>query len=104
MDGDVTDRPGRVTLFQQSGSTKTVVEAFVRGDGCLVVEGQDIGEGPRQFFDDDDYEYWVIVPAAEKDGLLLELMKAVFRGNGTVTSSFMAWMKERGIGYEFETW
>ena len=42
------------------GATKVFIDARIDDEGRLVLEGQDLGEGPLQFWGDDEYEYWVV--------------------------------------------
>ena len=62
--------------------------------------GQDLGAAPRQFFDKDEYEYFLSVKAALKDQLLLHLMQQVFGGQGNTRTAIAAWLDERQIPYE----
>lgn len=57
-----------------SGATKFFVDALVNDVSDLVLKGQDVGAAPMAMFGDSDYEYWVTVPADQKDRVLLELM------------------------------
>ena len=66
--------------------------------------GQDIGEAPEQIFGKDDYEYWLTVPAAEKDQLLLALIEKIYKGDTTVVSEMKALLEERNIPHDFQTY
>jgi hypothetical protein len=68
--------------------------------GSMVMAGQDLGAAPRQFFDKDEYEYFLSVKATLKDQLLLHLMQQVFGGQENTRTAIAAWLDERQIPYE----
>jgi hypothetical protein len=90
-------------LNREGGGTSSTLSVAFNERGDLVMEGQDVGRAPEEVFGDDDYEYWVTVPADQKDRLLLHLVKALVDEGATPSSSFMAWLKEREIPYEFSS-
>jgi hypothetical protein len=98
------EEPLRVKLVEYRGSTSVFIDAKIDEEGKFVVSGQDIGELPEQHFGDSDYEYWVVVPKAEKDRVLLALMEKLFLGDSKVVSAFMDLLKLKGIPYEFGSW
>lgn len=53
--------PAGVSLVSQRGPTSIHIRAYFNENGELVIEGQDIGEAPRQVFGDLDYEYWLTI-------------------------------------------
>lgn len=55
-------------------SAKTI-DAYINSDGSLRLKGGESGEIVKQWWGDDDYEYWVDVPASEIGRLLLLLLK-----------------------------
>ncbi len=67
----------------------------------LVMEGHDIGPAVEKMRGDDDYEYWVTVQKRHKDWLLLNLIKDVFAEQPGPSSTYMEWLKEKGIPYDF---
>jgi hypothetical protein len=85
------------------GATVSVVEVVVTESGDLVMEGQDVGEAPREFFGDSDYEYWVTVRGSGKDAVLLRLLADRFGPEGAPSSAFMEWLTANGIEYELST-
>ena len=93
-----------IKLVRQSRSTSIYIDARIEDDGDLRFSGQDIGEAPKQIFGKDDYEYWLTVPAAEKDRLLLALIEKVYKGNATVVSEMKEFLEERNIPCQFQTY
>ena len=94
----------RVQLVRQGGSTSIHIDVRVEEDGDLLFSGQDIGEAPEQIFGKDEYEYWLTVPAAEKDRLLLALIEKIHKGNALVVSEMKEFLEERNIPYGFHTY
>lgn len=93
-----------VELVNQSGSTSIHIDARIEESGDLLLSGQDIGEAPEQIFGKDDYEYWLTVPAAEKDRVLLALIEKIYRGNPSVISELKEFLESRKIPCEFHTY
>ncbi len=90
-----------MTILEWSGDGTSVhVEVYVDPEtGSLVMAGQDIGEAPRRYFGEDEYEYFLSIAAADKDRLLTQLMLAVFGGNETPRTAIAKWLDERTIPY-----
>ena len=93
-----------VKLVNQGGSTSIHIQACIEESGNLVISGQDIGDAPEEFFGDLDYEYWLTVPAAEKDQLLLALIEKHYAGDLSVVSTLRDLMKSKGIPCNFHSY
>ena len=92
-----------VKLVSQGGSTSIHIDARIEESGDLVISGQDIGDAPEEFFGDLDYEYWLTVPAAGKDGLLLALIEKHYAGDLSVVSKLRELMEEKRIPCKFHS-
>ena len=92
-----------IKLFSQGGSTSIHIDARITEEGDLLLSGQDIGEIPEQFFGDSDYEYWLTVPASEKDRLLLALLEKHYGGDSCVISSLRELMESKDIPHNFHS-
>ena len=92
-----------VKLVNQDGSTSIHIDARIEESGDLVISGQDIGDAPEEFFGDLDYEYWLTVPAAEKDRLLLALIETQYAGDLSVVSKLRDLMEEKRIPCKFHS-
>ena len=92
-----------VKLVNQGGSTSIHIQARIEDSGDLVISGQDIGDAPEEFFGDLDYEYWLTVPAAEKDRLLLALIETQYAGDLSVVSKLRELMEEKSIPCKFHS-
>ena len=97
---EISESDARTLFDADVAGTKVHVEVYISDQtGDLVVAGQDIGAAPRQVFDKDEYEYFLNVPAAEKDRLLLLLMQHVFAGEEQTRSAIAEWLDAGGIPY-----
>ena len=91
----------RIVLVKQGGSTSIHIDVRIKENGDLLFSGQDIGEAPEEIFGDSDYEYWLTVPAAEKDRLLLALIEQHYAGNGSLVSELRELMESQDIPCAF---
>jgi hypothetical protein len=83
--------------------TQSYVETRMTETGDLILEGQDIGTASLSVFGENEYEYAVTVPAAQKDLLLLRLVRERFLTDPTPSSTFMAYLKAANIPYQFQS-
>ena len=90
-----------IELVNQGGSTSIHIDVRIEKNGDLRFSGQDIGDAPEEIFGDSDYEYWLTVPAAEKDKLLLALIEKHYAGNASVISNLREFMESQEIRCEF---
>ena len=90
-----------IKLVSQGGSTSIYIDVRIKEKGDLLFSGQDIGDAPEEIFGDLDYEYWLTVPAAEKDKLLLALIEKHYAGNSTVISEMREFMESKQISCAF---
>ena len=93
-----------VQLYEERGETSRYIDATITEDGDLVITGQDVGKAPREFWGDEDYEFWVHVPAKYKDDVLLTLIKKLYAGRQSAVDEFRDLMRSRGVPVEFDTW
>jgi hypothetical protein len=94
----------KVTLCEERGETSIYIDAEITDDGTLQLSGQDIGRVPEEFWGDSDYEYWLVIPADQKDRVLLALLEELYRGNRRAVSEFQSFLKERDIPCAFHSW
>ena len=90
----------RVELVNQKGGTSIHIDAGLEANGDLQISGQDLGEVPMEIYGDMDYEYWLTVPATEKDKLLLALLEKHYSGDAMVVSSLRDLMESKQIRYQ----
>ena len=90
-----------IKLVSQGGSTSIHIDMRLNENGDLLFSGQDIGDAPEEIFGSSDYEYWLTVPAAEKDRLLLALLEKHYAGDAMVVSSLREFMESKQIPCQF---
>ena len=94
----------KVNLVQVKGPTSIYIDVEITDEGDLLFSGQDIGKAPEEFFGDSDYEYWLLVKAAQKDQLLLAPIERFYSGNTRVISELREFLNARGIANEFDSY
>lgn len=93
----------RLLYASDAGPTHVKVHVEIDSKGDLVLAGHDVGAAPLQASGDADLEYFLRVPAAQKDRLLLDLVAHAF-STATACSDLKEWLKGRGVPCSFETW
>lgn len=96
--------PRRIKLYESRGKTSIFINAEIKQNGDLQLSGQDVGEAPKEYWGDSDYEYWLTVPGEHKDDVLLLLIERLYRGNASVVSEFRELLESSGIPCEFNSW
>ena len=90
-----------IKLVNQGGSTSIHIDVRINENGDLLFSGQDIGDAPEEIFGDLDYEYWLTVPAVEKDKLLLALIEKHYAGYAMLVSTLRELMESKDISFGF---
>ncbi len=90
----------KVNLVKVEGPTSRYIDVEISDQGDLLLSGQDIGEAPRKFFDEDEYEYWLKVRAADKDRVLIALLEKLYAGNQSAISKLKKYLESKGIPCE----
>jgi hypothetical protein len=84
----------KVTLREKrTEKDVSILEAYINDDGDLVLEGYDVGEAPKQFWGDSDYEYVRMIKSEHKRKILNGLIGEQF----SAESDFKAWLDSKGI-------
>ena len=99
-------QPGGLSrrIYEDRGETSRFISAEIGPGGELTLIGQDVGKAPQEWWGDEDYEFWVSVPTAQKDALLLALLEQRYRGNPAAVELFRDFLSAQGIEFEFKTW
>ena len=63
-----------------------------------------MGDAPRKWFDDDDYEFIVTVSAEDKDRVILALIEKVFGGKFGAVDEFREFLEGKEIPFGWMTW
>ena len=132
------DEPGnerrekKVKLVASRGETSVFIDAEIDEQGRLVLSGQELGKAPEEWFGHDEYEYWLVVAASEKDRVLsillgqlaggeqlrpasnasqdekdwalLRVIEKMYGGDRGAIEALSALLKAGGIGCEFKTY
>jgi len=94
----------KIKLFEERGATSRFIDAEIDENGVLIVSGQDVGDAPRKWFDDDDYEFIVTVSAEDKDRVILALIEKVFGGKFGAVDEFREFLEGKEIPFGWMTW
>ena len=78
----------------------SILVAKIDDHDDLILEGHDVGEAPKKFWGDSDYEYYRVIKKDYKDTILLWLIKERF----DTDSDFKLWLDEKGIPNQFWNW
>lgn len=81
----------KIELVRVAGTTPTRIDAEITEDGELLFVCQDGTE----------HEYWLRIPAAEKDRLLLALLAKHHGGNHQLVSELRAFLAAEEIASDF---
>lgn len=97
-----------VTIYEErSDDSRLTVWGRRRGDGSVVIEGQDLGAGARQFWGAGEYEWVMVVPPNNVPALAQALggrpSDEVLDLLGQVHGyrAWRSWLDDQGIPYEF---
>lgn len=98
----MTNKKHQVTLYElrSEDGEVSLLEAYVKESGELVLEGYDRGKTTAAVMGDSDYEYWRTVAEEDVPRVLLELIKDRFESD----VDFTDWLKSRGIDYRATSW
>jgi hypothetical protein len=99
-----TRPPCSIRLYESRGDTTILIDAEIAESGSLQVYGQDLGDAPRQFWGDSDYEYWVTIRPEYKDWVLLTLIEKLYGSNSSAVTEFQEFLRSKGIPCEFGSW
>jgi hypothetical protein len=102
--GKIEAKPKQIQLLEERGPTSRFIHARIEDNGSLVIEGQDVGEAPRKWFDDDDYEFWVTVKPEDEDRLILALIQNQFGGKFSAVDEVREFLREKGIPFGWMVW
>ena len=88
-----------IVLVDIGGRTSVHIDATINNAGNLVFSGQDIGEAPSEYVGDSDYEYWLTIPAKEKDSFLLALIEKMYLNDSGLITNVSELLDAKGISY-----
>jgi hypothetical protein len=63
-----------------------------------------MGTAVERIWGDDDYEYWVDIPATALHKLVFALIREKYAGRSGAVDEFCAFCKKEGIENEWDSW
>lgn len=96
--------PNKIEICDEKGNPRVYIYVHILPNGDLQMAGHDIGELCERMFGREEHEYWVTVPAAEKDNLLLSLIADLYRDNVKADVEFQELLKTKEIPFKFSTY
>jgi hypothetical protein len=75
------ENAARVELASQNDTEYRSVGLQLESSGAIKIDAHDMGPTVKQFWDHDDYEFSVTIPATAVARLAFELLKERFAGN-----------------------
>jgi hypothetical protein len=94
----------KVNLVHIEGATSIYIDVKITDQGDLLFSGQDLGKAPIEMFGDSDYEYWLNIPAQNKDQMLLALIEKFYSGNARVISELKTFLESKKIPCNFSSY
>jgi hypothetical protein len=93
-----------VELYRQEGAEFRSVRLTVKPDGSVLVDAQDIGKSVAEIWGDDDYEFWVDVPATAIRKLVFALLRDRYAGRSGAVDEFNEFCEKEGIDHKWDNW
>ncbi len=89
-----------IELFRREGDPFRSVRLSVDADGSVRLNAQDMGKAVREVWGDNDYEFWVDVPASALRKLVFALLHEKYAGRERAVDEFGEFCKQKGIEHE----
>jgi hypothetical protein len=91
-------------LYRQEGDNFRSVRLSVNADGSIKLDAQDMGKLVKEIWGDDDYEFWVNVPATALPKLVFVLLREKYSGRDKAVDEFRAFCKREEIEHAWDSW
>jgi hypothetical protein len=91
-------------LYRQEGAHFRSIRLSVETNGSVRLDAQDMGELVEQVWGDDDYEFWVDVPAKEIRKLVFALLRDRYLDQSDAVDKFRAFCEREGIAHKWMSW
>jgi len=93
-----------VELYRQEGAEFRSVRLTVKSDGSVLLDAQDMGKSVEEIWGDDDYEYWVDVPATAIRKLVFALLRHRYAGRPSAVDEFNKFCEQEAIDHKWDNW
>ncbi len=70
----------------------------------MRIDAQDMGKRVEEWWSDDDYEFWVDVPAKALRKLVFALMREKYTNQSDAVDQFDEFCKHEDIEHEWQSW
>src|ERR1700738_992895 len=77
-------------IYRQEGADFRTVRLHVRSDGSICLDAQDMGKLTKEIWGNDDYEFWVDVPATALPKLVFALIRERYSSRRSAVDEFRA--------------
>jgi len=91
-------------LYRQEGDLFRSIRLSVNADGSVSLDAQDMGKQVKDVGGDDDYEFWVDVPATALHKLVFALLREKYTGRSGAVDEFRAFCKQAEVEHEWGSW
>jgi hypothetical protein len=91
-------------IYRQEGALFRSIRLFVHADGSVRLEAQDMGARTKEIWGDDDYEFWVDVPAVALPKLVFALIREKYSGQSGSVDELRAFCESEGIEHKWGSW
>jgi hypothetical protein len=91
-------------LYRQEGPEFRSVRLSAGTDGSIRLDAQDMGALVKQVWGDEDYEFWVDVPATAINKLVFALLRDRYAGKRDAVDEFRGFCEKEGIDHKWQSW
>jgi hypothetical protein len=91
-------------IYRQEGDAFRSVRLSVSADGSVRLDAQDMGAKVKELWGDDDYEFWVDVPATALHKLVFALVREKYTGRDASVDEFRMFCEKEAIEHKWESW
>jgi len=91
-------------IYRQEGDQFRAIHLSVRPDGSLRLDAQDMGAFTKQMWGDDDYEFWIDIPATALPKLVFTLIREKYSGRSSAVDELCAFCEKEAIEHKWDSW
>ena len=91
-------------IYRQNGDPFRSICLCFCPDGSIKMDAQDKGKLVEKIWGDDDYEFWVNVPATAIHKLVFSLLREKYSGRRGAVDEFCAFCIRQGVEHQWQSW